>query len=222
MSAPRDSEIILVPQNCFNLLVWVPHPLHKHGQTYSWHSSSACQRGKKIKNGWIILLQSNLKIWTTVWQVLLLFKVKVSKPSRSAEARPFHVGNSWTTKHTHYNDVQSRSQSCNCMVKHHKKSEMTISYLNKCNRFWKSMADFCSSLCKCLFVFSNILPRWYSHFKDVSFICKRQPELRYTAWKPYTSIWQDCHCLDWKITFQTSFESALPWRYTLISEGFGW
>ena len=41
--------------------------------------------------------------------------------------------------------IQSRCRSCNCMVKHHKKSERVISHLNKCKQFRRSMADIASS-----------------------------------------------------------------------------
>ena len=65
----------------------------------------------------------------------------IKKRGREASSCWEHLNNQVYSNH----DVQSRCQSCHCMVKHHKKSEKAISHLNKCNGFRQSMADVCSS-----------------------------------------------------------------------------
>ena len=74
---------------------------------------------------------------------------QVQQGEQVIKKRGYEASSCWEHLNNHQaysnHDIQSRCQSCNCMVKHHKKSEKAISHLNKCNSFRRSMADVCSS-----------------------------------------------------------------------------
>jgi hypothetical protein len=70
---------------------------------------------------------------------------EATKKKRGRESSSYweHLNNQPISKRR---ELQSRFQSCNCMVRHHKKSEKGISHLKNSKAFWRAMtADLCSS-----------------------------------------------------------------------------